>query len=88
MVVRLHALMVGWCTDKKMPVIFHNLRGYDGHLIMQFISMFDQKIRIPSKSHQIESFENNLVSLQYFDDKRYILDDGIENLTCKHKDVK
>lgn len=50
---------------------------------MQFISMVDQKIRIPSKSHQIESFENNLVYLQHFDDKRYIL-----NLAYKHKDVK
>ena len=50
---------------------------------MQFIGMVDQKIRIPSKSHQIESFENSLVSLQHFDDKRYIL-----NLAYKHKDVK
>ena len=29
---------------KKVPVIFDNLRGYDGHLIMQEISLFDVEI--------------------------------------------
>ena len=29
---------------KKVLVIFHNLRGYDGHLIMQEIGKFDVKL--------------------------------------------
>ena len=31
---------------KKVPVIFHNLRGYVSHLIMQEISKFDVKVGI------------------------------------------
>ena len=28
---------------KKGPILFHNLRGYDGHLIMQEIIKFNEK---------------------------------------------
>ena len=31
---------------KKVPVIFHNLRSYDGHLIMQEISNYDLEISV------------------------------------------
>ena len=32
--------------SKKIPVIFHNLRGYDSHSIMQEIDKFDVKANV------------------------------------------
>ena len=32
--------------SKKIPVIFHNLRGYDSHLIIKEISKFNVKLRV------------------------------------------
>ena len=31
---------------KKVPVVFHNLKGYDGHLIMKELSSFDVSIDV------------------------------------------
>jgi hypothetical protein len=31
---------------KKIPVVFHNLRGYDSHLIMEEIGKFNEKINV------------------------------------------
>ena len=32
--------------SKKVPVVFHNLKGYDGHLIMKELNNFDVKIDV------------------------------------------
>ena len=49
---------------KKLPVIFHNLKGYDSHSIMQEIGKFDVKINvIPNglEKYIAFTFNKNLV---------------------------
>ena len=49
---------------KKVLVIFHNLRGYDSHLIMQKIDKFDVKVNvIPNglKKYMAFTINNSLV---------------------------
>ena len=56
--------------------------------------LFDKKIirrkmkRIQSKKHKISSYDVNKISLSCFDDKRYILNDGITTLAYFDKDLK
>ena len=44
--------------------------------------------RIQAKKHKIGTYEINKISLPCFDDKRFILDDGIDTLAYFHKDLK
>ena len=48
----------------------------------------DKMKRIQSKLHKIGTYEVCKISLSCFDDKRYILDDGINSLAYFHKDVR
>ena len=43
--------------------------------------------RIQSKKHKLETYEIDKISLSCFDDKRYVLDDGIYKLPYFHKDI-
>ena len=45
--------------------------------------------RIQSKKHEIDTYKvNKKISLSFFDDKRYVLDDGINTLASFFKDCK
>ena len=44
--------------------------------------------RIQSKKHKIGTFEVSKISLSCFNDKRFVLDNGIHTLACFHKTVK
>ena len=49
---------------KKVPVIFHDLKGYDSHLLIQEIGKFDVKVHaIPNGLEKYMAFaiNNNLV---------------------------
>ena len=56
--------------------------------------LFDKKIIrrkmkiIQSKKHKISTYDVNKISLSCFDDKRYILNDGITTLAYFDKDLK
>ena len=42
--------------------------------------------RIQAKKHKIGTYEIDKISLSSFDDKRFVLDDGVHTLACFHKD--
>ena len=42
--------------------------------------------RIQAKIHKIGTYEIDKISLSCFDDKRFVLDDGIYTLAYFHKD--
>ena len=44
--------------------------------------------RIQSKLHEIGAYDINKISLSCFDDKRYVLDDGVDTLAYCHKEIK
>ena len=44
--------------------------------------------RIQSEKHKIGTYEVKKISLSCFDDKRYILGDGVHTLAYFHKDLK
>ena len=44
--------------------------------------------RIQSKRHKIGKYEINKISLSCFDDRRFVLDDGVHTLAFLHKDLK
>ena len=44
--------------------------------------------RTQSKKHKIGTYEVKKISVSCFDDKRYILDDGVHTLAYFHKDCK
>ena len=57
-------------------------------------TLFSKKImrhkmrRIQSKKHRIGTYEIDKISLSCFDDKRFVLNDGIHTLVYFHKDLK
>ena len=64
---------------KKVPVIFHNLRGYDSHLIFCELNKFDGKIDvIPNRLEKCVAFilNKNLVSIG----SRQFMNSSLENL--------
>ena len=61
----------------------------------EFVSvLYNKKVirhnikRIQSKLHKIETYDVCKISLSCFDDKRYVLDDGVDTLVYFHKDIK
>ena len=44
--------------------------------------------RIQSRLHRIGTYDVCKISLSCFNDKRYILNDGVNSLAYLHKDIK
>ena len=56
-------------------------------------TLFNKKImrhkmrRIQAKKHKLGTYEIDKISLSYFDDKMFVLNDGIYTLAFFHKDI-
>ena len=83
---------INFQLTKKVPVIFHNLRGYDSHLIFCELNKFDVKIDvIPNRLENYMAFflNKNLVfidSMQFINSSlkklvKNLLDDDLKYLT-------
>ena len=70
-------------------------KGHNGFIEFQefYNTLLKKKIlrhrmrRIGSKNHNIGTYETNKRSLSYFDDKRYILKNGVKTLAYGHKGI-
>ena len=68
---------------KNIPVMFHNLSGYDSHLIMQEINRFDVKINvIPNglDKYMVLTIKNNLIFLDSIQFMNSTLNKLVKNL--------
>ena len=75
---------VNFQLTKKVPVIFHNLRGYDSHLIFNELDKFDVKIKvIPNGLEKYMAFflNKNLVFIDSMQFMNSSLDKLVKNLS-------
>ena len=75
---------INFQLTKKVPVIFHNLRGYDSHLIFNELDKFDVKISvIPNGLEKYMAFflNKNLVFIDSMQFMNSSLDKLVENLS-------
>ena len=72
--------------SKKVPAIFHNLKGYDSHLIFKELSKFDYKINvIPNglEKYMVFTLNKNLVFIDSMLFMNSSLDKLVKNLNDK-----
>ena len=75
---------INFQLTKRMPVIFHNLRGYDSHLIFSVLNKFDVKISvIPNGLEKYMAFflGKNLVFIDSMQFMNSSLDKLVKNLS-------
>ena len=73
------------CNTTKGVSITTEFDGFKGVLFNEKI-IRHKMTRIQSRKHKLGTYEINKISLSCFDDKRYVLDDGIRALAYFHKD--
>ena len=67
--------------SKKVPVIFHNLRGYDSHLTTKEISKFDVKVSvIPNELEKYMAFTINTNTNLVFIDSMQFMNSSLDSL--------
>ena len=75
---------INFQLTKKVPLIFHNLKGYDSHLIFSELNKFNVKISaIPNVVEKYIAFllNNNLVFIDSMQLMNFSLDKLVKNLS-------
>jgi len=93
---KLYSLLAESSIDPKMAVKGVKKSYVEKHVTHELFknTLFSKKpenaefIRFHSKSHKVTSVKQKKVGLSAFDDKRYILDDGISSLAYGHKRIR
>ena len=72
----------------KKNVVKKGISHRDYHHVLNQSKVMHHKMKtIRSYCHQISSYEINKISLSPFDDKRYILSDGISSYAYGHLNI-
>ena len=76
---------------KKLPIIFHNLKGYDGHFIIRELNNFNnidiQVIPKSTEKYMSIIIKKNIIfldSLQFMKASLFELADNLEDYDYKH----
>ena len=75
---------------RKLPIIFHNLQGYDGHIIFKELNNFNEVIAVIPKSiiNYMSIIVNRHIafidSLQFYNGALDILESNLNNEDFKH----
>ena len=72
------------CNTAKVVSIATEFNKFKDILFNKKIIRYKMK-RIQRKKHKLGTYEIDKISLSCFDDKRYVLDDGIYTLSYFHK---
>ena len=73
------------CNTAKGVSIATEFHGFKDVLVNEKIIRHKMK-RIQSKKHKLGTYEIDKIYLSCFDDKRYVLDEGIRTLAYFHED--
>ena len=85
---KLYSLISGNCEVNKAKGVNLKLRHQEYVNVLFSKKIVRRKMkRVLSEKHSIGSYVLNKVSLSYYDDKRFILNNGIDSLACGHKDI-
>ena len=77
---------INFQLTKKVPVIFHNLRGYDSHLIFNELDKYDVKISVISNGleNNMAFFSKNLLFIDCMQFMNSSLDTLVKKLSDEH----
>ena len=72
---------INYFSERYLPIIFHNLRGYDGHLIIQEVIKIEPNSDISVIPNSYEKFVSFKIGKMKFIDSFQFMSSSIEKLT-------